>query len=99
MPSAAEGHTDRRPVPPCPECGAATEPITVEGDEAWRCAQDACRRRTYGLPEGEDDDNLPPFTENGIAYYGTGELDLEATDTLRQMSEDEDDDEEEPDLN
>ncbi|WP_070014502.1 hypothetical protein [Streptomyces nanshensis] len=74
--------------PPCPECGAATGPFTVAGEEIWRCTADDSRRRTYGLPDGEDDENLPPYEEHGIAYHGTGDIDCEATDALRHIYED-----------
>jgi hypothetical protein len=94
-----EERTGDRPIPPCPECGARTEPLDVENavedDGIWRCTREDCRRRTYGLPDGEDDENLPAWEENGVAYHGTGEVDCEATDFLRQIREEE---QEDPDL-
>lgn len=66
-------------TPPCPECASPTEPITVAGEELWRCPTLGCGRRTYGTGNEDDDEDLPPYRENGINYRGNGEIDIEST--------------------
>ncbi|MFD5079674.1 hypothetical protein [Streptomyces sp. NPDC058371] len=77
-------------VPFCPNCGAETEPLDVEGERVWRCTAPDCTRRTYGTGNPDDDDELPSYTEDdGLrmdALFDVrqerGEIDIEATAEL-----------------
>ncbi|MGO4417202.1 hypothetical protein AB4Z54_00095 [Streptomyces sp. MCAF7] len=93
-------------TPPCPECATATEPLTVEGEDVFRCPAPGCGRRTYGMGDPDDDDNLSPYSETDedgavVIYRGNGEIDVEATaENAAQEEPGEDDDlvdEEQPD--
>ncbi|MFI9311230.1 AAA family ATPase [Streptomyces triculaminicus] len=78
-------------TPPCPECATATAPLTVDGEDIWRCPDPECGRRTYGTGNEDDDDALPPYTEHDadgavLVYHGNGHLDLEATAELASQA-------------
>ncbi|ORT54657.1 ATP-binding protein [Streptomyces sp. CB03238] len=86
-------------TPPCPECSTATIPLTVDGEDIWRCPDPECGRRTYGTGNEDDDDALPSYTETDadgavFIYHGTGHLDLEATAELAAQDGPDEDDEE-----
>ncbi|MDH6129407.1 zf-TFIIB domain-containing protein [Kitasatospora sp. GP82] len=81
--------------PACPECSGPTLPLTVQGEDIWRCP--ACGRRTYGTGD-EDDVDLPSYTETEpdgtvFIYHGNGEVDLEATAELASQDGPDPDDE------
>ncbi|MFJ3365834.1 hypothetical protein [Streptomyces anthocyanicus] len=84
--------------PACPECSTATGPLTVDGENIWRCLDPGCGRRTYGSDDLYDED-LPPYTETDadgavFVYHGTGDLDLEATAELASQDGPDDEDDE-----
>ncbi|MFJ1757369.1 hypothetical protein [Kitasatospora sp. NPDC088134] len=80
--------------PACPDCSGPTLPITVEGEDIWRCS---CGRRTYG-GDPDDDVDLPSYREtdeHGVVtlYHGTGEVDIEATAEWAAQEDPDDEDE------
>lgn len=90
-------------TPPCPECSTETVPLTVDGEDVWRCPDPECGRRTYGTGSEDDDRALPTYTETGadgavLVYHGNGHLDLEATAELAAQDGPDEEDEESADF-